>query len=467
MMIGGEEVDGTRSYPIKLPYDRSVQAEVQEGDRETLNAAMEAAVRAAPLMKAMPSHERSDLLFRVRDLLLRSAEEMAKLLVSESGKPITEARTEVARGTQTLLFSAMAARDLRGEAIPMDAAPGGEGKMALTTREPLGVIAAITPFNLPLNLALHKVAPAVAGGNTVVHKPSEVTPLSALYLAKLFMEAGAPAGAYNVITGDGEAIGRALVADERVAMITFTGSREVGKEIRAAAGLKKVTLELGGNSPVIVCEDADLELAAARCVAGAFGHSGQVCISVQRISVHESVADNFIERLKSGAEALQIGEPFAESTQISSLISEDEARRVMEWIGEAVRGGARLVCGGQRSYATVRPTVLADVPEDARVICLEAFGPVVCVNRYSDLPDAVARANSTPYGLQAGLFTRDLSRAFSMAHKIEAGGVMINEIPGFRVDQMPYGGVKESGMGREGPRYAIEEMTEAKLICWR
>jgi acyl-CoA reductase-like NAD-dependent aldehyde dehydrogenase len=311
------------------------------------------------------------------------------------------------------------------------------------------------------------VAPALAGGNTVVHKPSELTPLSALKLAELVAEAGAPPGAYNVVTGDGPMLGRAMVRDGRLRMITFTGSMEVGLEIRASAGLKRVTLELGGNSPVIVEPDADLELAASRAVTGAFANSGQVCISVQRILVNEAVAEPFLRKLREGTERLVVGPPMEEGTDVSSLINEEEAVRVENWIADATGKGATLLTGGTRSRATVRPAILLNVPDTARMSCNEIFGPVVSVATYSDLDTAIAIANGTPYGLQAGIFTQNIARAFDAARKLEAGGVMINDIPTFRADHMPYGGTKNSGLGREGPRYAIEEMTETKLICWR
>jgi len=339
--------------------------------------------------------------------------------------------------------------------------------MAMTIRQPLGIIGSITPFNLPLNLALHKAGPALAGGNAVIHKPSELTPLTAIRLAQLFTEAGVPAGAYNVITGDGAAIGRKLVTDTRVRMITFTGSVEVGKEIRSNAGLKRVTLELGGNAGLIVDEDADLDLAVERAIPGSFLYSGQICISVQRIYAHESIAAEFTQRFVRAAQSLRIGHPMEDTTDIASLISETEAERVASWIEDAVAHGAELLTGGERRGATVTPAVLRNLPKSAKMACSEVFGPVVSINAFDDIDTAIDDVNDTPYGLQAGIFTRDLSRAFHAARRLQAGGVIINDIPGFRADNMPYGGVKASGIGREGPRYAIEEMTEPKLICWR
>jgi acyl-CoA reductase-like NAD-dependent aldehyde dehydrogenase len=374
---------------------------------------------------------------------------------------------EVERCLQTLTAAAHEARQLHGEVVPMDFSSAGKGRMAMTVREPIGVVGCITPFNVPLNLALHKVAPAFAAGNAVVHKPAAKTPLSALRLARTMAEAGVPKGAFNVITGSGAQIGMALAEHRSVAMLTFTGSLEVGLTIKTRAGFKKVTLELGNNSAVIVEPDADLTKAVGRTVQGAFSHSGQVCISVQRAFVQQSIFDEFVERVKAATEALKIGHPYEETTDISSLIDEAEAIRVESWIQEAIQAGAQVVTGGKRNYATLMPTVLLKVPAACRISCQEAFGPVLAVYPYEDLDQAVERANATPYGLQAGIFTSNIQRAFRAARRLEVGGVMIDDIPMFRADHMPYGGVKESGMGREGPRYAIEEMTELKLICWR
>jgi acyl-CoA reductase-like NAD-dependent aldehyde dehydrogenase len=467
MWIGGQSVTTGGTYTLHLPYDGSPTATVAEGGREMFEQACVAAGNGAIAMGALSNSERSDLLFRVAALLKRDSNQLAELLTLETGKPIKEARVEAERGQQTLIASAIAARELAGEAIPIDGSPAGKGRMAMTIREPLGIIGAITPFNLPLNLALHKVGPALAAGNAVIHKPSELTPLTAIRLAQLFTEAGAPAGAYNVITGDGATIGQKLVSDSRVRMITFTGSVAVGKEIRANAGLKRVTLELGGNAGLIIDRDADMNLALERAIPGAFLYSGQICISIQRIYVHQDIASEFTKKFVAATEKLQIGHPLQEKTDIASLISEKEAERVVSWIDDAARHGAKILTGGKRTRATVTPAVLQDVPKSARMSCCEVFGPVVAINSFSNLEDAIHDVNDTPYGLQAGIFTRDLSRAFHAAKTLRVGGVMINDIPGFRADNMPYGGVKESGMGREGPSYAIEEMTESKLICWR
>jgi acyl-CoA reductase-like NAD-dependent aldehyde dehydrogenase len=467
MWVDGKALQSDRMYELRLPYDSSITARVAEGGDASFEAACAAAGEGARAMADLTNAERSDLLLRAAALLKRDAAEFSELLTLETGKPIKEARVEADRGQRTLIASAIAARELAGEAIPIDAAPVGKGRMAMTLREPLGIIGAITPFNLPLNLALHKVGPALAGGNAVVHKPAELTPLTAVRLAQLFTEAGAPSGAYNVITGDGPSIGRRLVADPRIRMITFTGSVEVGKEIRTNAGLKRVTLELGGNAGLIVDRGADLDLAVERAVPGSFLYSGQICISIQRIYAHHEIAAEFTRKFVAATQKLRIGHPLDDATDIASLISEAEAERVVSWIQDAVSKGATLLTGGERTNATVTPAVLANLPKSARMACSEVFGPVVSINAFDDLDAAIDEVNGTPYGLQAGIFTQNLSRAFHAAKRLQAGGVMINDIPGFRADNMPYGGVKESGMGREGPRYAIEEMTETKLICWR
>jgi acyl-CoA reductase-like NAD-dependent aldehyde dehydrogenase len=349
----------------------------------------------------------------------------------------------------------------------MEASPVGKGRMAMTIREPLGVIAAITPFNFPLNLSMHKIGPAIAGGNAVVHKPASTTPISAILMAEIFQQCGLPEGALNVVTGAGSEIGDLLTFHKDVAMVTFTGSVDVGRRIRNLAGLKRVTLELGNNSAVIIERDANLDDAVPRCVTGSFAHSGQVCISVQRILVHEGIRDEFIERFVERTGKLVIGHPHNPNTDISSLITEKEAERVGAWIDEAVRAGAKRVAGGDRHRATIEPVVLTDVPPQAQVWCREAFGPVVGINAYRDLDEAIDRVNESEYGLQAGIYTRDMEKAFRAAFRVHVGGFMINEVPQYRVDHMPYGGVKMSGMGREGPKYAIEEMTEPKLICWK
>jgi len=466
MFIAGGPVRTGEKREVRIPYDGSAAGTIYQAGPEQVNAAIEAALEAFPKMRAMSRHERSSILYRAHAILKERADEMARAVASEAGKPIREARVEVERGLFTLLFSAEEAHRLHGEEIPMDAHPGGRGKTGLAIREPLGVIAAITPFNFPLNLSLHKIGPALAAGNTVVHKPASATPISALLIAQIFLDAGLPPGALNVITGPGGIIGDALTFDPRVAMVTFTGSPDVGQRIRNLAGMKRVTLELGSNSAVILEPDADLDKAIPKCVAGAFANSGQVCISIQRVYAQESIRDEVAERMAELASKLRIGHPLEDSTEVSSLITEGEAKRVEEWIGEARDAGAKVMTGGERRGATLSPAVLKDVPAEANLSRREAFGPVVAVNGYKTLDDAIALVNHSDYGLQAGMYTRDIDKAFRAAREVHVGGFHINEIPAYRVDQMPYGGVKLSGSGREGPRYAIEEMTELKLITW-
>ncbi|HXJ40272.1 MAG TPA: aldehyde dehydrogenase family protein [Bryobacteraceae bacterium] len=466
MWIGGAAVRTAAPRNIHIPFDGAVAGTIFEAGADQVNAAIDAAHKAAPVMRALTRHERSSILYRAHALLSERRADMAQAISSESGKPIREARIEVERGLCTLLFSAEEANRLHGEEVPMDAHPGGRGKTGLLIREPLGVIAAITPFNFPLNLALHKIGPAIAAGNTIVHKPASVTPISAILVAQILADAGLPPGALNVVTGPGGTIGDILSFDPRIAMITFTGSPEVGQRIRNLAGMKRVTLELGSNSAVIIESDADLDKAIPKCVAGAFAHSGQVCISLQRIFAHQSVRDEVASRMAEITSKMRIGHPLEDSTEVSSLINEGEAKRIESWIGEARQGGATLVTGGERTGSTVSPAILTDVPPSANICAREAFGPVVALNSYKTLDEAIAMVNASDYGLQAGMYTRDIEKAFRAARETHVGGFHINEIPAYRVDNMPYGGVKLSGNGREGPRYAVEEMTELKLITW-
>ena len=467
LFVGGAFRDGVDVRDVRVPYDGTVFARVHIGDPALLGEAVAAARKGLFVMRGLTRARRAEILLEVRRRLLEDAERMAVAIASECGKPLREAQLEVSRGAGTLLFSAQEALALAGEEVPVDASAHGAGRMGMVIREPLGVIGAITPFNFPLNLALHKIGPALAGGNAVVHKPASATPVSALLLASYFAEAGLPEGALNVVPGPGAELGEALARHPDVAMITFTGSPEVGVRLREIAGLKRVTLELGSNSAVIVEADADLDLAVPLCVSGAYAHSGQVCISVQRIFVHASRFGEFVERMAAGAGALRQGPPVEEATQVSSLINEGEAVRVASWIDEAVGAGARLVTGGEREGTRMRPAVLTDVPTAAKLFAKEAFGPVAGVNRFGDLGEAIGMVNASDYGLQASIFTRDIGKAFRAAREAEVGGFMINDVPQFRADQMPYGGVKLSGTGREGPHYAIEEMTERKLIIWR
>jgi len=467
MWIGGRPVTTGQPLKVELPYDGSEVASVYVAGKEQVDAAVQAAHAAAALMRELTLDERASILRKAHDKVREQSESLAFALSSESGKPIREARTEVDRSAQTLLFSSEEAHRLCGEVVPMDASPAGKGRWAMTLREPVGVIAAITPFNFPLNLAMHKIGPAIAAGNAVVHKPASATPITALMMAGIFEQCGLPPGALNVVTGPGGAIGDLLVSHPKVAMVTFTGSPPVGLRIRSLAGMKRVTLELGSNSAVILEDDADLDAAVPRCIVGSFANSGQVCISVQRIFAHQRVHAEFLDRMVEGARKLKLGHPHDPSTEISSLITVGEAERVEDWIAEATRAGAKVAAGGSRRRATIEPAILSQVPPETRISCQEAFGPVAAVNSVSSLEEAVEMVNASEYGLQASIYTRDIQKAFWAARRVHVGGFLINEVPAFRVDQMPYGGVKLSGMGREGPKYAVEEMTEVKLVSWR
>ena len=450
---------------VRSPYDNSLVGEVPLATPEDVNKAIEAAKKAFPIISSLPAHKRSEILEKTSDIIHAQREEFAKSISEESGKPIREARVEVARSFQTFKFAAEEAKRIYGETIPMDAAIGGEGRFAYVERIPLGVIACITPFNFPLNLVSHKVGPAIAAGNSVVLKPASATPITSLKLARVLEESGVPSGAFNVITGSGGTIGDLLVTDERIAMITFTGSAEVGKRIKQLAGMKRVTLELGSNSAVIVEEDGDMNQAVPRIVAGGFGNSGQTCISVQRVYVHKNIFKDFLSKLIPAVEKLKLGHPLSDDTDISSMISHKDAVRVIDWIEEAKRGGAKVLTGGEAKGNTVKPTVLTSVKPDMKVSRMELFGPAIVVGEYNTLDEAISLVNNSTYGLQAGIYTKDLNKALLAARRLEVGGVMINDVPTYRADHMPYGGVKDSGSGREGLRYAVEEMTERKLVC--
>ena len=467
MLLGGKWVGKDETIPVTNPFNEEIIDQVPRSDPQDVDHAMASAVRGAEQMAELSAQERYQILHRTAQGIANGAEELARTLAREVGKTIREARGEVSRTIQTFGFAAEEAKRIYGEGIPFDAAPRGEDKLGFTFRVPLGVVVAITPFNFPLNLAAHKVAPALAAGNSVILKPATDTPLTDLMMAQILLQSGLPDEALNVITGYGHEIGDALVADERGRMITFTGSLEVGKRLMAHAGLKKATLELGSNSAVIVMEDADLEDAAPRIAAGAFALAGQVCISVQRVYVQKRIFDDLVKAVVSRAEKMKVGDPLREDTDMGPMISPAAAENAESWIQEALDRGGQLACGGQREGSLFSPTVLLNVPPDCRVCCEEAFAPVVVINVVEDLNQAITEVNDSKYGLQAGIFTKDLTSALAAARRIEVGGVMINEVPTFRVDHMPYGGVKSSGMGREGLKYAIEEMTEIKLVCFR
>ncbi|NTZ20117.1 aldehyde dehydrogenase family protein [Paenibacillus sp. JMULE4] len=462
--IGGRWKSSFFHYELKNPYDLSTIAEIPLSTPEEMEEAIAEAEQAYALMKTLSSHERSSILYRAAQLLEERAEDFTRTISLEAAKPIKTARMEVTRSIQTFLFAAEEAKRMYGESIPMDAAKGGEGKIAFTVREPIGVIGAITPFNFPLNLVAHKVAPAIASGNTIVLKPAEQTPLTSFKLAELLRDAGLPDGALNVVAGDGPTLGPVLLADERVKKISFTGSPEVGKLIRSQSGLKKITLELGSNSALIIDEQADLDKAVPKALTGAFTYAGQVCIHTQRIYVHEAIYDAFVERFVEAAKTLIVGAPSDEQTDVSAVVNQCSLQRITAWLDEARQSGATFLAGGEANGQVIPPTILTDVNESEKVVCQEVFGPVVIINRVASVEEAVRLTNQSRYGLNAGIFTTNLDAAFRAAQGLHVGQVMINEIPTFRADHMPYGGVKDSGIGKEGIRYAISEMTEEKLI---
>ncbi|MBA4493453.1 aldehyde dehydrogenase family protein [Paenactinomyces guangxiensis] len=443
-------------------YTQEVYAQIAVAEKQHVDEAVAGAKEA--LKMPLSPYERYTILSKAALALKERKDEFSYVLVKEVGKPIREARTEVERAAQTLEISAEEAKRIHGEGVPVEAAPGSENRLAFTLRVPVGVIAAITPFNVPLNLVCHKVGPALAAGNSVVLKPAEVTSVCALMLAEIFTEAGLPAGRLQIITGNGSKIGDWLLENEDVRMFTFTGSERVGKLIRQKAGIRKVALELGNNSATIVHKDADIKQAATLVCQKGFNNAGQVCISVQRVYVHESISEEFIEKLKEKTEVLRMGNPLLETTDIGPMISLREAERVESWVNEAVEQGAEIVVGGKRNGACYAPTVLKNVNNDMKVCHQEVFGPVVGIETYSSFDEVIAKVNDSDYGLQAGLFTKDLNLAMKAAKEIEVGGLIINDASAYRVDQMPYGGIKNSGTGKEGPAYAIEEMTEERII---
>ena len=460
--IGGKWIETGEWIVIRSPYSGEVVGRVPKAGASETRRAIDAA--EAAMREPLPAHRRAEILVRVAGLLGRRHDEVARTISDEAGKPMKAARVEAARGMSTYTMAAVEARRLAGEVVPMDASQAGEGKLAFTLRIPIGVVGAISPFNFPLNLVAHKIASALAAGCAVVLKPASQTPLSALLLAELEHEAGLPAGWLNVVAGPSGEIGDVLVEDERVRLLTFTGSGAVGWGLRERAARKKVLLELGNATPVIVEADADLDDVAAKLAAHAFSFAGQSCISVQRIYVQRDVYDAFVERFIPRVEALVVGDPADEETDVGPVIDEDARERILEWIEEARRAGARVLTGGDAADGLLRPTVIADAAPELKVSCGEVFGPVCTVNGYGSLDEAVALANGTRYGLQAGIFTARLDTAVRAGRELEFGGVTVNEAPTFRADQMPYGGVKDSGNTREGPHYAVREMTEDRLV---
>ena len=466
MFIGGKWVDKSEKIEVQNPYENSVIDTVPRADGGDVGRVLAFAERGAKVMAKLPGYERWRILRKAADLMAARNEELGRLISTEEGKIIAEGRGEAGRAVETMLGSAEEAKRIHGETVPLDGDPGGAEKLGFTLRVPCGVVAAISPFNFPLNLVCHKVGPALAAGNSVIIKPATDTPLSALRLTEILLEAGLPPEGIQCLTGSGGEIGDLLVSDRRVRKITFTGSREVGERICRQAGIKKVTMELGSNCPVIVMPDADLDKVAAAVAATGYANAGQVCISTQRVLTAGKVYGDFLSVLTPKVQALATGNQLDQKTKVGPMVREGDAIRVEEWVREAVGGGARVVVGGARQGTIYTPTVVADVKPEMRISCDELFGPAVAVMPFESIDEAIELANHTNYGLAAGIFTENLEWAMRFAREVESGNLQINWGPQWRADLMPYGGLKESGFGKEGPRYAVEEMTELKMVVF-
>ncbi len=463
VLVAGRWIRTGDAVEVRSPYDESPVAVVHRAGPNELEAAMAAATRAFETTRRMPSWKRAEILERISVGIAARREEFARTIALEAGKPIRTARVEADRAIFTFKVAAEEAKRIYGEIVPLDWVPGAEGRIGYVRRVPIGPILGITPFNFPLNLVVHKVAPALAAGNPILIRPSTKTPISALKLGEVVLEAGWPPEGFAVIpctTQDAEL----LVRDDRIRMLTFTGSPAVGWGLKARAGRKRVTLELGGNAGVIIHRDADLDYAAERVTWGGFTYAGQSCISVQRVYIHEEIYEAFVDRLLQRVSVLRVGDPLEETTDVGPVIDREAAERIEAWVQEAVAGGAKVLIGGRRTGNLWEPTILTSIREDMKVSCQEVFGPLIGLYRYADPIEAIRAVDRSDYGLQAGIFTSDLRLIEAAFEHIEVGGLIVNDVPTFRVDHMPYGGVKLSGFGREGVRYAIQEMTELKLM---
>jgi len=466
IFVAGNWADKPKKIEVRNPFDNSVIDSVPKADADDLDKALAFAERGAKVMAKLSSYDRWKVLRKAADIMAARNEELGQVISKEEGKIIAEGRGEANRAVETMMGSAEEAKRIHGETVPLDADPTGSKKLGFTLRVPCGVVAAIAPFNFPLNLVCHKVGPALAAGNSVIVKPASDTPLSALKLTEILLESGLPPEGIQCITGSGGEIGDALVADRRVRKVTFTGSREIGDRICRTAGIKKVTMELGSNSPVIVMPDADLNKVAAAIAMTGYGNAGQTCISTQRVLAAKRIYGDFLGALKPKVEALTTGNQLDEKSKVGPMVKESEAVRVDDWIQEAVAGGARLVAGGGRRGAFYMPSVVADVHPDMRISRDELFGPAVGVTPFNTIEEAIALANDSVYGLAAGIFTENVEWAMKFAREAEAGNLHVNWGSQWRVDLMPYGGLKDSGFGKEGPRYAVEEMTELKMVVF-
>lgn len=463
LYIDGEWKETNEKIEVLDKYTQEVYAHVSKADEKIVDQAITSAKQAFQTKKLTP-YERYEVLQKTSVLMLEKEEELAKIIVKEAGKPLKQARAEIKRSAETFLLAAEEAKRISGEGVPVDAAKGSENRLAFTICQPVGVVGAISPFNFPLNLVAHKVAPALAAGNAVVLKPASKTPLSALELAKILEQAGLPKGLLQVVVGSGSTVGNEMMKDKRINLYTFTGSAEVGLKLKQETGLNKLILELGNNSPVIIDKEADVAFAAKTLAGQCFAFAGQVCISVQRIYVHESIKEEFLASFLHEISKLHIGNPNEEVTDVGPMISVKEAERAEEWIKEAVDNGAEIAHGGKRTNALLEPTVLTNVSSKMKVVCEEIFAPVVSIMEFENIDACIKEVNASNYGLQGSIFTQNIDTAFHVAKAIEVGGFMVNDGTQYRVDLMPYGGVKDSGNGKEGPKYSINEMTEEKLI---
>ncbi|MBC8215652.1 MAG: aldehyde dehydrogenase family protein [Candidatus Marinimicrobia bacterium] len=466
MLLAGEWITKNETINIENPYDQTVVDTVPRGTADDMKKAIDSAEIGAVIARKMPVHQRMDILYKTAEIVKKSQEEFARTIASEGSKTIKEARGEASRCVNTLMVSAEESRRILGETLPFDSVAGAENKTGYYKRVPIGIIGAITPFNDPLNLVAHKLGPAIAGGNSVVLKPATVTPLSALKLAEAFMEAGLPAHVLNVVTGYASENADALVTDPRVRMVSFTGGVDAGENVMSKVGLKKIGMELGSNSPVIVMDDADVDWAVESCVSGAFWAVGQNCIGVQRILIQGNVYEEFTQKFVEKTKTLKVGRQLDESTDVGPMITIDEAERVEKWVKDATDKGATLECGGNRDGSRMEPTVLTNVSDDAILTYEEIFGPVVFLKKITTLDEAIEIANSVNYGLHGAIFTKDINQAHKAIDELEVGSVIINDSTDYRLDQMPFGGVKNSGIGREGIKFALQEMTEPKVVIF-
>ncbi len=466
MVVDGEWISSKESIEVVNPFDGTIIGTVPRAGEEDIDRAIRSSGNAFNNFREKSGYERAKILERTSSLILEKKRVLGETISKEAGKALKFSLGEVDRAVQTFKFAAEEAKRIGGEIVPLDAAPGGEERFGYFLREPIGIIAAITPFNFPLNLVSHKVAPAIACGNTVILKPASSTPLTAIKLGELLIEAGLPRGVLNIIFGSGPTVGERLVRDERLSMITFTGSPPVGKRIKTQAGFKRVTLELGNNSAAVIDKRIDYGKYLSRFMVSAFANSGQMCISLQRVYIHKDFYNEFVKEFTDEVKTLKVGNPLDPEVDVGPMIDRKEAQRIESWVEEARDNGAKVLCGGKREGNIYYPTVLTGVGPEAKLITEEAFAPVVAITPYGSFDEALELVNSSKYGLQAGVFTDDNKKSFEAIKRLKVGGVMINDVPTFRADHMPYGGVKESGLGREGPRFAIEEMTNIKMVCF-